>query len=301
MTILVAGATGNIGREVIAVLVARGATVRALVRSPAGAAQLPKEVEPVLGDLRDARAVEGALTGVSAALYVSPHDPDEVQLANLFVSTCERLDVRLVFAGVAVTAQNPFLRWGMRALVNAFLPHYRGKLRIAKRIGRAVRTRPVILGLANYYQNDELIRDEILAGAYCLPTHRSGVNRVDLRDVGEIAARALIDPAFPAGAYGLVGPASVSGVEAAATWSRVLHRPVAYDGDRPDRPDVLARHLDGPKLADYRRSYAFLGKHGVPTSRRDVAATTDLLGRPPRDYEAFVRDTARRWGALQQA
>src|SRR5690349_197310 len=98
MTVLVAGATGNIGKEVTAALLARGAAVRALVRSPERAELLPRGVEAVIGDLRDVRAVETALTGVTAALYVSPHDPDEELMAEAFVSACERLGVRLVFA-----------------------------------------------------------------------------------------------------------------------------------------------------------------------------------------------------------
>jgi NAD(P)-dependent dehydrogenase (short-subunit alcohol dehydrogenase family) len=51
----------------------------------------------------------------------------------------------------------------------------------------------------------------------------------------------------------------------------------------------------GPKLADFRRSYGFIARFRLPTSARDVAATTALLGRPPRRYETYVRDTAERW------
>ena len=74
-----------------------------------------------------------------------------------------------------------------------------------------------------------------------------------------------------------------------------------YTGDRPDWQDLLARGLRGAKLADYRRSYAFLAKHGVPTPARDVAATIALLGRPPRDYETYVRDMAELWCAPRRS
>jgi uncharacterized protein YbjT (DUF2867 family) len=294
MNVLVAGATGSIGKEATAALLARGATVRALVRSPERAQLLPPGVQPAIGDLRDAASVAAALAGANATLYVSPHDPDEESMAKAFVGACERLGVRLVFAGVALTMRSPLARLATQAMVSTFLPHYRGKLRVARRMTRA-RARPVVFGVANYFQNDELIRDEILDGHYGLPTHRAGVNRVDLRDVGEVVARAMTDPTFPSGAFPLVGPASVSGIEAARVWSDVLGRPVRYEGDRPDWRDVLARHLMGQKLADYRHTFEFLGKHGFPTSARDLAATTELLGRPPRSYETYVRDMAERW------
>ena len=117
-------------------------------------------------------------------------------MAEHFVAACERL-VRLVFAGVAMTGQNPVVRWCIQAMVSTFLPHYKGKLRIARRVATAGRTRPVVFSVANYYQNDELVRDEILGGQYPLPAHRAGINRIDLRDVGEVVARAMTDPDSP--------------------------------------------------------------------------------------------------------
>ena len=50
MSILITGATGNIGGEVLAQLLAKGLRVRALVRNPE-TARLPLEVEIVPGDL----------------------------------------------------------------------------------------------------------------------------------------------------------------------------------------------------------------------------------------------------------
>ncbi|WP_327007158.1 NmrA family NAD(P)-binding protein [Dactylosporangium sp. NBC_01737] len=301
MTVLVAGATGSIGKEVTAALLARGAAVRALVRSHGRAALLPAGAEPVVGDLRNAASVAAALHGVTAALYVSPHDADEELMAEHFVAACERLGVRLVFAGVAMTGQNPVVRWCIQAMVSTFLPHYKGKLRIARRVATAGRTRPVVFSVANYYQNDELVRDEILGGQYPLPAHRAGINRIDLRDVGEVVARAMTDPGFPSGAHGLVGPASISGAGSARIWADVLGRPVRYTGDRLDWQDLLADRLHGAKLADYRRSYGFLAKHGLPTPARELAATAALLGRPPRAYETYVRDMAERWCAPRRS
>jgi uncharacterized protein YbjT (DUF2867 family) len=300
MKVLVAGATGSIGKEVVATLVAPDAAVRALVRGPDRARLLPQGVEPVFADLRDPAAVSAALTGVSAALYVSPHDPDEERMAETFVDACDRLGVRLVFAGVYIGGSNVVTRLFIRALISVALPHYRGKLRIGRRMIHA-KGRPVVFGLPNFYQNDELIREEILTGRYSLPTHDDGVNRIDLRDVGEVVSRALTDPGFPPGSHALAGPESVSGRQAARIWSDVLGRPVRYDGARPDWAAPLSRRLSGQKLADFQRSYGFLAKRSVPTSQTDVATTIRLLGRPPRSYETYVRDMAAEWTAEGRA
>lgn len=62
--VLVTGATGTVGRQVVAELLARGHAVRALTRDPARAA-LPAEVEVVQGDLTEPDSLVPALEGVT--------------------------------------------------------------------------------------------------------------------------------------------------------------------------------------------------------------------------------------------
>lgn len=65
MTILVTGATGTVGREVVAELIHRGQRVRALTRDPAKAS-FPEEVDVVAGDLENPETLVPALAGVDA-------------------------------------------------------------------------------------------------------------------------------------------------------------------------------------------------------------------------------------------
>ncbi|GAA3689435.1 NAD(P)H-binding protein [Nonomuraea antimicrobica] len=64
MTILVTGATGTVGRQIVAQLVERGAHVRALTRNPS-TASLPAGVEVACGDLAAPQTVAPALEGVT--------------------------------------------------------------------------------------------------------------------------------------------------------------------------------------------------------------------------------------------
>jgi uncharacterized protein YbjT (DUF2867 family) len=295
MTVLVTGATGTLGGAVAAELTRRGHGARALVRDVGRAASLlPERVTPVLGDLGDPASVRAALDGVEAALYVSPHDPSEVEMAQAFISACEDTGTRLVFVGAYVDGPNAFARWAMRTMFGLMLPHYRGKLRIGQ-LMTASKARPVVLSLTNYFQNDELIREDILAGAYPLPLSSKGVNRIDVRDVAELAVKALTDPSFGSGAYGLMGPRSISGAESAAIWEDELGRRVVYHDGDDDWPRMLGRRLSGQKLKDFTLTYKFLAKHGVPTDQRQLERTAALLGRPPRTYETYVAETRRRW------
>ena len=53
MTILVIGATGNVGRPTVQALLAKGESVRCLSRSEEKLAALPKGVDGAIGDLEN--------------------------------------------------------------------------------------------------------------------------------------------------------------------------------------------------------------------------------------------------------
>jgi uncharacterized protein YbjT (DUF2867 family) len=78
--ILVTGATGNAGSQVVQALRVRGATVRAFVRDAKKARQLfGDEVELAVGDFAHAASVRAALAGVEAMLLSCADDPRRVE------------------------------------------------------------------------------------------------------------------------------------------------------------------------------------------------------------------------------
>ncbi|MEJ2869831.1 NAD(P)H-binding protein [Actinomycetospora sp. OC33-EN08] len=70
MTVLVTGATGQVGRHLVHELLAAGRPVRALTRRPERA-DLPGEVEVVRGDLSDVATLGGVFDGVEAAHLIT--------------------------------------------------------------------------------------------------------------------------------------------------------------------------------------------------------------------------------------
>lgn len=291
-TVLLVGSTGSIGREVLDALLAMPGdrpTIRVLVRNAATVSHA-EAVEVVVGDLRDSAAVTTALRGVDAALYISPHEKDEVALAERFIQACEREGARLVFVGVHVAARTRFAAGIQRRLFGMLVPAYKGKFAIGRAAERSS-AHPVVIAPTNFMQNDDIFARELAEGVFVQPLSRKGINRVDLRDVGELAARALTEADFPAGVHSVVGPESLSGAECARVWSEALGRPIRYAGEEDGVwAAALERNLSGHKRADWTASFGFLSKFGVKTNRRDLAATTRLLGRPPRSYAQFVRD-----------
>lgn len=182
--VLVIGATGTVGHEVVGALISRDVPVRVLVRDAARAKRLLPPVEQVVGDLRVPTEIAKALHGVRSAFYVSPHDPNEVDLARTFLRECEAAGVRLVFAGVHIPDNRRLSRTAKRLLFSAMLPAYRGKLRVGEMVVRSA-TRPVVLTGTHFMQNDELFAEDIRNGEYPIPLAPGGVNRVDVRDIAD--------------------------------------------------------------------------------------------------------------------
>jgi uncharacterized protein YbjT (DUF2867 family) len=286
--VLVIGADGTVARATLDALVHRKARVRALVRRPRTEpdSNLP-DVEWVLGDLREPGRLRAALVGVRAALYVTPHVEGELALAQQVVAECARAGVRLVFVGVHVAGLTLRGRW-MRRLFRVLLPAYGPKLTIGALV-ESSSPEAVLLVPSNFYDNDLTFLPDILAGRY--PTPLRGVNRVAACDIGEVAATALTDPAFPAGSHGISGPLTLSGVESAAVWTDVLGRPVRYTGDDPRAwEEVLCRRIpEGKKRNDWRSSFRALRAMRWGTSAREVAETARLLGRMPTTYRDWVQ------------
>jgi uncharacterized protein YbjT (DUF2867 family) len=297
--VLVVGATGTVGSEAALQALARGASVRALVRSQTSVAKLPRGVQAVRGDLRDEAALKRALSGTRAALYVSPHEPDEELLAERFVRLCEASSVRLVFVGVHIDGKTRVGRALQRFVYGRMLPHYQPKFRIAER-ARTSGAAPVVLMPTNFYQNDALFRADIQNGSFPQPFARP-VNRVDVRDLGVCAARALLDASLPSGAYPVIGPSSLTGDACAAAWARALGHEVRCEHDQARVDQAIARALTSKKRDDFHATYAVLRRFELKTNAAELARTTALLGRAPSSYESYVRDTARAWSAERAA
>jgi uncharacterized protein YbjT (DUF2867 family) len=286
-SILVLGGTGLMGREVLGALRRRGAPARVLVREPARLQTL-EGVDVVVGDLRDPASLRHAMTGIDVVFHISPHEADEVELTRGVIAACEAAGARLVFAGVHASAGNALTSWLLRRFYGLVLPRYRGKLALANMVERSS-TNPVVLVPSNFMQTDEVLLDVIRAGQFVQPASPKGLNRVDVRDVGEAAAGVLLDPTTPSGSYGLVGPRSLTGPECAGVWSEALGVPVRYAGDDDVALEAALRaHLTGYRLDDWLSSFRALRRLAVTASRKELEQTERLLGRAPTDFVDFV-------------
>jgi uncharacterized protein YbjT (DUF2867 family) len=282
MTILITGATGNVGRQVVQQLVQRGAKVRALARDPAKA-NFPAGVEVVPGDLLDVAATRRALEGVSTLFLLNAVVPDEFTQALITLNLARDAGVsRVVY--LSVIHSDRYLN----------VPHFAGKFgveRMLEEMGFAA----TILRPAYFMDNDQTIKDVVTGyGVYPMPIGSKGVAMIDARDIGEVAAIELLrreqsSEPLPLERINLVGPDTLTGEDVAAIWSKVLDRPIAYGGDDTAAFEKNLLNFMPPWMAYDMRlmSERFLTVGMVPEPG-DVERLTTLLGRPLRSYREFA-------------
>jgi uncharacterized protein YbjT (DUF2867 family) len=286
MTILVTGATGTVGRQVVEQLSKRGAEVRALVRDPAKA-KFPAGVTVVQGDLLDVDSLRNAFSGVSTLFLLNAVVPDEFTQALITLNVARAAGVeRVVYLSV------------IHSDVYVNVPHFAGKLGVERMIEQ-MGFSATILRPAYFIQNDLTIKDVIREyGVYPMPIGSKGLAMIDTRDIAEIAAIELIrreqaSAPLPLDRINLVGPDTLTGANVAAIWSEVLARPIAYGGDDTGAFEQNLRKFMPSWMAFDMRlmSERFLTEGMIPEAG-DVKRLTTLFQRPLRSYRDFAAEVA---------
>ena len=285
MTILVTGATGTVGRQVIEQLVKRGANVRALVRDPAKA-NFPAGVAVAQGDLLDVDSLRGAFSGVSTLLLLNAVASDEFTQALIALNLAREAGVeRIVYLSV------------IHSDLYVNVPHFAGKFAVERMIEK-MGFNATILRPAYFMNNDLTIKDVVTGyGVYPMPIGSKGLAMIDARDIGEVAAIELIRreqsaTPLPLDRINLVGPDVLTGTDVAGIWSEALGRTIAYPGDDTAGFEKNLRQFMPSWMAFDMRlmSERFLTAGMIPETG-DVARLTALLGRPLRSYRDFAAET----------
>jgi uncharacterized protein YbjT (DUF2867 family) len=289
MTILVTGSTGTIGTQVLNFLNGTGADIRALTRSPEKA-ELPAGVTAVKGDLADIDSIRAALEGVSTLFLLAPNAPDELTQAMLALNAAREAGVKgIVYLSV------------FKGEAYADVPHFASKMTVERMID-AYDLPATILRPAYFIQNDLRQKDALLGGgAYGMPVGAKGISMVDVRDIGEAAAKELLrreraSKPLPREIFELVGPDALTGAALATLWTEILERPIAYAGNDLDGLEKRLKSFGPAWLAyDMKLMMRRYQQDSAIATDDDLARLTALLGHPPRSYRDFAQAAAAKW------
>ena len=205
---LVTGATGNAGGAVVDALRANGAQVRALVREP-GRADLPPDVELVQGDLNDARALDAAASGVTAAFLLSGYDGLDEGLVRMRRAGVQR--VVLLSSSAAPSGD----------IDNAVARYHIVSERAVQDSGLAWTFLQPNSFMTNTFQWIPQLREGDVIRA---PFADVAIATIDPQDVGAVAAKALRSDELEGRSLRLSGPQALYPVRQGAE-SRVRARP----------------------------------------------------------------------------
>ncbi|MGA3075153.1 MAG: NmrA family NAD(P)-binding protein [Bryobacteraceae bacterium] len=283
MKILVTGGTGNVGAEVVKELLKRNADIRLLVRKQGTAT--PNGVEVAIGDLLDPVSVRKALDGVEKLYLLNAVSPDELTQGLIAYDLAKRLKLKHV-------VYHSVFR------VDRFkdVPHFASKLAIENAM-REFDVPFTVIRPNYFFQNDATLRDALTkAGIYPMPLGQAGVSAVDIRDIAEATAIALTSDGRYGKTYNLNGPEVLSGPKMASIWSGLLGKEIRYSGNDMDAfEEQMRKRVPSWSAFDIRMMFQGYLERGFVAEAGDVEILTDLLGRPPRRYEEFAKETALNW------
>jgi uncharacterized protein YbjT (DUF2867 family) len=221
--VLVTGATGRVGRAVVAELVAAGVPLRALARNPATAA-LPEVVEVVAGDLIEPASLNAALQGVRAVflLWTAPLDT-----AAAVVERVASYTRRVVFLSSPHQTPHPFFQQPN--------PMARMHAEIERLIASAglepTFIRPGVFASNSQFWWGAAIRE---GDVVRWPYGAAETAPVDERDVAAVAARALYQDGHVGADYVITGPGSLSQAEQVSVIGAVLGRQIRFEELSPE-------------------------------------------------------------------
>jgi uncharacterized protein YbjT (DUF2867 family) len=295
MKVFVIGATGRVGSEVVKALLQRGAEVRALTRKQPKAGAFPDAVEIALGDLSDPVSMAEAMKGVDKLFLLIGEENVPVELTQA-----------LTAYGLAKKAGLKYVTYVSVYKADQFIevPHFANKYAVeeAIRVGEMPYT---ILRPAYFAQNERSLKPALAGlGVYPIPAGTQGLAVVDVRDLAEAAAISLTEEGHNGKTYDLVSSEMLRGPDAAATWSKLLRKEVAYAGHTDfDGFEAQLRKTGKPSWLAYDLRVMFQGfvERGFSNTEDQTARFAALLGRQPRTYSSFAEELAREWAAAQAA
>ena len=261
--ILVFGATGTIGEELLSILSRDGVPAVAVTRGPA-----PEQARPgirwVQADLSAPASIEEVLSGVRSMFLLTGNHPDMA-----------RLQITAIDAGARAGVEHVVKLSALGASDHSRLPigraHYEAEAALIASGMRWTILRPHVFMQNLLAQAAGIVREGRIVGA-------SGDGRIpfiDTRDIAECAAVALTRSGHDEQKYILTGPEALSYYDIARILTEVIGRPVEYHDrfdEGRDRNTLAAHQRAGGKAAIVHDSV-----------RR-------ILGRDPRSFADFARE-----------
>jgi uncharacterized protein YbjT (DUF2867 family) len=278
--ILITGASGSVGKTVLAEVARSGQKHRALYRSKEEATRAPAGTDTVIADFADKASLAAALRGVESVYLVCSPIPDLVQLESNAIEVCEAAGVRRVVLNSALGAEDypkSFPGWHRKV---------EDKLKATKMAYCILRPNSFMQNVLAYFAPS--IRTQ---GAFYSSMGTARTSYLDVRDIAVVAARALLGGEHDGQTYELNGPEALTYAEVAEKISKHAKISAKYvnvpvEAQRKAMLDQGMPEWQVTALLELQEYYTN-GNGGVVDGLLER-----LLGRPPVRMDAFLEEYA---------
>jgi uncharacterized protein YbjT (DUF2867 family) len=272
--LLVAGATGNVGREVVRNAVEIGEPVRALTRSPTAIVDPAPGVEYVAGDLNDPASIAPLATGVSGAFVLSGYADMPILFAVLRDAGVGRV---VLLSGSSADDGDP------SNAISAYQMASEADL-------RASGLQWTILRPHAFFTNALRWLPQLQAGDVITAEFADvAVSGIDPYDIGAVAVRALVSDGHEGQAYRLTGPAALRPADRVRILGEVLGRDLTFVAESNE--DARAR-MEAEMPVEYVDAFFVFYVEGTLDESQVYPTVSNVLGRPPRTFEQWAREHA---------
>jgi len=273
--ILITGASGNVGREVLK-QAAGQLKVRAAYMSANKAKEAPAGVETVLMDYAKPETVRAALDGIEKVFLVGPPSPNVAELEGVLVNEAKKSGVRHIVKLSALGER--------KAIFPSLHRDSEEKIEVSGLPYTFLRPNGFMQNFVNY--DSSTIKAQ---NAFYATQGNGAVSHIDVRDIASVAVKVLSTSGHEGKAYSLTGPEALTNAQVAEKLSRVLGRAIRYvDVPTEDfKKSLLSAGVpewSANALIDLQRLY-----------REGVASLVDpaveqLTGRKATSFDHFARD-----------
>ena len=273
--VLVTGATGKVGREVVSQLLVAGADVRALVRDP-DAANVPDGAEVVRGDLTVPDSLESALEGVEAVFLLWPVSGDHARGA---LDAIGRHASRVVYLSSMGVRDDRDLQADpinqSHADMERLIEGSTLEWTFLRPSGFASNT----LGWAEQIRSSGVVR---------APFGEARRSLIHERDIAEVAVLALTEDGHVGAKHVITGPEALTQSEQARLIGEATGRPVRWE----ELPRELAREELVAAFGDESVADAALDTWaGFITQPEPVTDTfAEITGKQARTFQRWAED-----------
>ncbi len=281
-TILVTGANGTVGRELIKQLsILDGVRVRAGVHSIIKGENLKRlpDVEVVEMEFTNPDSLHAAFTHADRVFLVTPFTENQVEMAKKLVDEAKKAGVkhlvRLSVLGAADEQGIQLAKWHREVeeyIIQSGIPY------------TFLRPSSFMQNFVAY--NSKSILEE---NAIYMPIGDGKVGYIDARDIAAVGVAVLKEEGHEGMAYDLTGPDALSMQEVVQVMSNVTGKPITFI----DVPEAAAKDVMQQEHVPAWMMDAMLELNGAYKAGKGNYVTNtveELTGRKPHTLDAFVQD-----------